>query len=218
MITEVFVENQRVDVSADISSLLTFSLDDIKVFASRQTTFSQTIVLPGTANNNKLFGYIFDFGSTNIYDKTVSNINYNFNAAKSAACIIFQDSLQTFQGSLRMMQINIDKGKIEYEVAVFGNLSLLNVKLAPTVDTTVIPNKTTGLLENLDFSAYDHTYNETNIIASWNAARGSRYYYPLMDYGNYSVGKHDWQLGTFRPAIYAKEIIDKMFAAAGFTY
>ena len=45
MITEIFIENQPVDLTADISSLLTFAIDDIKDFASRSTAFSKTIIL-----------------------------------------------------------------------------------------------------------------------------------------------------------------------------
>ncbi|HVX51245.1 MAG TPA: hypothetical protein VHB48_13850 [Chitinophagaceae bacterium] len=228
--TEIFVENSRVDVTADISALLTFALDDVKDFSSRQTTFSKTIVLPGTANNNRLFGHVFQFGSANNYNSSLPNSGYNFNAAKSASVIIFQNNLQTFQGSLRLLTIHIDNGRIEYEVAMFGNLAQLNVALAPSStnnpDGTTTNNK--GYLENLDFSAHNHNYTVSNITASWGNT-GSGYYYPLIDYGNYSTAaiqtanpgftqKHDWCIGTFRPALFVKEYIDKMFAAAGFTY
>src|SRR5690349_11563377 len=107
MTTELYIENFRLDITNDISTLLTFGLDDLKDFSSRSTTFSKTIVLPGTANNNKLFGHIFQPGQTNIYNPAISNVGYNFNASKSADCIIFQDQLQTFTGVLRLMQINI---------------------------------------------------------------------------------------------------------------
>lgn len=206
MKTEIYIENNQVDVGKDEASLLTFAIAELQDFGSRQTTFSKTIVLPGTSNNNRVFGAIFDIGNSNEYNPLLDNIGYNFNASKSASCIAFQDNLQTFKGGLRLLQINIDKGRVEYEVAVFGDLATLNVAL------------TSGLLENLDFSAYDSTYNNANIVASWSAAQGSGLYYPLIDYGTYSVLKHDWDIRTFRPALYAKEYIDKMFAAAGFRY
>jgi hypothetical protein len=118
MITEIFCEGKRLDISADISSLLTFALDDVKDFASRQGTFSKTIVIPGTANNNIIFGNIFDTGISNDYDPTLSNSGFNFNAAKSAKCLIFQDFLQTFKGTLRLLEIDKDRGSIEYEIAL----------------------------------------------------------------------------------------------------
>lgn len=209
MRTELIIEKYRADVSADLSTLLNFAIDDIKDFASRSTTWSKTIVLPGTANNNKLFGNIFQIGQANSFNDDSDNIGYNFNASKAADCIIFQDQMQTFKGVLRLLQINITKGSIDYEVSVFGEMAGLNVALS------------SGLLEGLDFSAYNHTFNETNIVNSWNTIDGSSYYYPLIDHGTYGRGtglKHDWDIRTFRPALYVKEYIDKMFAAAGYRY
>lgn len=206
MITEIFVEGNKLDISADISSLLTFALDDVKDFSTRATTFSKTVVLPGTSNNNGIFGNIFDAGIANAYNPAISNIRYNFNAAKSAACIIFQDNLQTFKGTLRLLEIDLTKHQIEYQVALNGNLTTLNVILSG------------GLLTDLDFSAHNLVYNAANIAASWDNTPGSGVYFPMADYGSYSIAKKDWCYKTFRPALYVKEYIDKMFAAANFRY
>lgn len=206
MITELFIEGYKADVSADIVSLITFAIDDVKDFASRQTTFSKTVVLPGTANNNRLFGDIFEAGVANEYSSGAPNIGYNFNASKSARCLLFQDNMQTFKGTMRMLEIDIQGGRIEYEVALNGELTNLSVALS------------TNLLEDLDFSEYDRNYTPDDIIASWDNAPGSGLYYPLVDYGGYSAGKHDWDMRTFKPALYVKEFIDKMFKAAGYRY
>lgn len=205
MNTQIFIEKNRLDVSEEISTLLNFAIDDIKDFSSRSTTWSKTIVLPGTQNNNKLFGHIFQVGQANEFNDSLDNVGYNFNASKAADCIIFQDQMQTFKGVLRLMQINIVKGQIEYEVAVFGELAGLNVKLSG------------ALLEDLDFSQWDHVYNETNIVDSWNNTSVD-VYYPLIDHGTYSLLKHDWDIRTFRPALHVWEYIDRMFIAAGFRY
>lgn len=209
MNTELFIEGYRLDLTTDISALLNFAIDDIKDFSTRSTTWSKTIVLPGTANNNQLFGHIFQVGQSNNYDGNQPNVGYNFNAAKAAPVILFQDQIQTFKGVLRLLQINISdgfQGKAEYEVSVFGNIVGLNSKLSG------------ALLEKLDFSAYNHIYNDANIVNSWDNPGGSGYYYPLIDYGTYSTNKHDWNIKTFRPGLYAREYIDKMFTAAGYRW
>jgi hypothetical protein len=206
MITEIFLENNRLDVYKDISSLLNFAIDDIKDFAKRSTTYSKTVILPGTSNNNTLFGSIFETGVSNDYDPFLDNVGLNFNAAKYARCIIFQDNLQTFKGTLRLLEIVKVKGQIEYEVALNGEITGLNSTLA------------NRYLENLDFSAYDHIYSLANIVNSWDNPGGSGVHYPLIDYGTYSALKHDWNYRTFRPALYLKEFVDKIFAAANYRY
>ena len=205
--TELIIEGYRVDLSADFSSLLTFAIDDITDFGSRQTTFSKTIIIPGTANNNKVFGSLFDVTASNPYNPNLPNVNINFNAAKKARCFIFQNQIQSFKGSIRILGVVIDRGSIEYEAAVFGELYGL------------INNIGSGRLQDLDFSAYDHVFNTTNITASWaNYNAGLGYYYPMIDYGGYSTGKANWDIGTFRPALFAKQYLEKIFAEAGYTY
>jgi hypothetical protein len=205
--TEIYIENQRLDLSKDLSAEFTYNIDDIKEFASRETNFSKTIVLPGNAVNNKLFGHIFEFGSSNFHDDNLPNVGYNFNASKAAACVVFIDKVQVFKGILRILEIVIDNGSIEYECAVFGELGGFINELG---------NKK---IEELDFSAYDHNWTIANIQASWDTIAGSGYYYPLIDYGKVSsANKHDWDIRAYRPALYVREYIDKIITDSGYTY
>jgi hypothetical protein len=206
--TEIYVENNRIDLEKDLSSEFTYNVDDVKDFAAKNTSFSKTIILPGNANNNKIFGHIFQFGSANFYNSSETNIGYNYNAAKSAACIIYVDKIQIFKGVLRILEITIDNGSIEYECAVFGELGGFISKLG------------NAKLEELNFSAYDHVWNVSNIQNSWNNIDGDGYYYPLIDYGNVSArnNKLDYKVDALRPALYVREYIDKIITGAGYTY
>jgi len=204
--TEIYIENQRLDLTKDLSTEFTYNIDDIKDFASRNTNFSKTIVLPGNAVNNKLFGHIFEFGSSNFYDENQPNVGYNFNVSKSASCVVFIDKVQIFKGILRILEIVVDNGSIEYECAVFGELGGF---------VNALGNKK---IEELDFSAYDHTWTITNIQNSWNSVNGAGYYYPLIDYGLVSTNKKDWDVKAYRPALYVREYMDKIITASGYTY
>lgn len=204
--TEIYIEDNKLDLLQDISTEFTYTIDDVTDFGTKNTSFSKTISLSGTARNNQIFGFVFDIGNANDFDITKPNVNYNFNASKSAKCVIYIDKVQIFKGTLRVLEIVVDKETIEYQCSVFGELGgLMNA----------IGNKK---LEDLDFSEYDHVYNTTNITASWDATRGQGYYYPLIDYGNVSTNKIDFQYTAFRPAIYIKEYIDKIFANIDYTY
>ena len=302
MITQIFVENNKIDISKDLDASLSFNIDDIKDFGSRNTSFSKTIVIPGTANNNIIFGNIFDLKTSKIYNDAAANIGQNYDISKSAKCIIIQGGIQVFKGVLRIMQIIIDNKAIEYECSVFGELGGFMSKLSAKK------------LTDLDFSEHNHTYDLTTIKKSWTYGRNpalnkvvfanitphgkftlssefdniylfdklytvgtnisiynsydnnitatilsknytedangydllnviidaatvtetsyncniynntsatnynAGYFYPLIDYGNYSVDKSGWEIQTFRPALFVKEIINKIFKLAGYTY
>lgn len=209
--TEIYIEEQKIDLLQDISTEFTYAIDDVSEFGSRNTSFSKTISIPGTATNNLVFGYIFELNNANFTDNTLPNVGYNYNVTKQANCKIFIDKVQIFKGTLRILEIVIDKETIEYQCSVFGELGGFINQLG---------NKR---LEDLDFSAYDHTYSVANISSSWDNAGGSGYYYPLIDYGNVSTGtygtaKKDFQYTTFRPALYVKEYIQKIFADTDYTF
>lgn len=206
MKTEIYIENQRLDLYKDISAEFTYNVDDVKDFSARNTNFSKTIVIPGNATNNKLFGHIFEFGSANFYNPTSDNVGYNFNASKSAACVVYVDKIQMFKGVLRLLEIVLDNGSIEYECAVFGELGGF---------VGAVGNKK---IEELDFSAYDFNWTFNNIVNSWNGVDGSGYFCPLIDYGQVSVGKHDWQYKAFRPALFVREYMKKIIEGAGYTW
>ena len=203
---QLFVENNEVDVNVSFSTLISFAIDDIKDFGAKNTSFSKTIILPGTKRNNVLFGNIFEISSANEYTSLESNIGINFNAAKAASVIIFADNIQILKGIFRILEIVIEDGFIEYECAVFGELSgFINA----------LGNKK---IEDLDFGIANQTYNQTTISNSWNSIAGSGVYYPLIDYGQVSTNKIDFDFKTFRPALYVKQYLTNIINTSGYTW
>jgi hypothetical protein len=138
-------------------------------------------------------------------------VGYNFNASKAANCVIYVDKIQVFKGIIRLLEITIDRGSIEYECVVFGELGGF---------VTALNN---DKLEDLDFSAYDHNWTYQNILASWEQASGTTasgmgYYYPLIDYGQVHTNKKHWSYKAFRPALFVREYLDKIITGTGYTY
>ena len=210
---ELFIENFKVDIDQKLSVQLTFAIDDIANYGSRETSFSKTIVLPGTGRNNQIFGFIYDIASYNYEAPGSANIGSVFNAAQTSRAELRLNGLLVLKGVFRITNIIKDKDIIEYEGALFGELA------------GFIANIGRRKLEDLDFSAYNHTYTRDNIVNSWNTVNGSGYYYPLIDHGTYSTPeknnsrtKIDYDYRTFRPALYVKEYIDKIFSEPNSDY
>ena len=206
MRTEIYIDNYRLDLTKEISAEFTYAIDEIQDFATRNTSFSKTIVLPGNDTNNKLFGNIFEFGNANLYNEGQPNVGYNFNATKSVPCIILVDKIQIFKGVLRMLEIIIDDRSIEYEVCVFGELGGFINALG------------NSKLEDIDFGIADTTWNYTNIQNSWDNISGTGVYFPLIDYGVESTNKVDFSFDAFRPALYVKQYLTKILDGSGYTY
>lgn len=215
MITEILLENSRLDIYEDIGLELNLAIDDIKDFSSRNTTYSKTIIVPGNANNNKIFGHIYSLTSANNFGVPTDSpsVGYNFDPTKQTNAKIFVNKIQVFKGVLRLLEIKINKGQIEYECAVFGELGGF---------ASAIANKT---LQDTEFSnyfqQYNQVWNDTNIVNSWDSS-GTGVVYPLIDYG---LCKHpatgtgnDYHMDAFRPAFFVHEMIKKIIDYSGYTY
>jgi hypothetical protein len=203
--TEIYVEDQLIDLLQDISAEFTYTIDDVRDFGSRNTSFSKTISIPATAKNNKILGFAFELGMAHEHNMDLPNVNTNFTPSQAAKCEVYIDKIQIFKGVIRILEIVINNNVIQYQCAVFGELGGFITELG---------NKR---LEDLDFSEYNHTWNVTSIQNSWDSITGSGYYYPLIDYGDVSTNKDDFHVSTFRPALYVKEYIEKIFEGTSYT-
>lgn len=184
-----------VDMYDDVSMSFNYSIADIREPDKRDTTYSKTINIPGTKNNNKLFDHIFSIGKAG-----------GFNPKVKTKAIVYVDTVPVFNGFLQLTNVSItDKNEIEYEVVIFGKMA--NIYTVWADDE----------LRDVDFSSLNHTLNRTNIVNSYTSPTlGDGYVYPLIDYG-YTTGLY-YHTTHFRPAIYLKEYIDKLFRYAGYTY
>lgn len=151
---KLWIEDQEMDTTEGFSHQITYAVDDLNNLDSKATSFSKTIVLPGTARNNYLLGNIFEFNNSNFTGEG-ANVFYNFNASRSAKCRLDINGMTIIKGVLRLLEIIRDEDTIEYEVAIFGELGGFVSKLS---------NKK---LEDLDFSLYNHQYTISNIKDRW---------------------------------------------------
>ena len=203
--TEIYIENELIDLLKDIGTDFTYTIDDVRDFGSKNTSFSRTISIPATSRNNRILGFAFELGMAHEHNMDLPNVGTNFTPSQAAKCEVYIDKIQIFKGVIRILEIISNNGSTEYQCAVFGELGGFITELG---------NKR---LEDLDFSEYNHTWNVTTIQNSWDSINGSGYYYPLIDYGDVSTNKDDFHVSTFRPALYVKEYIEKIFEGTTYT-
>ncbi len=213
--TEIYIEDNRLDLVDEISTEFQYAIDDIQDFGSKNTSFSKTINITGTANNNKIFGFVFDLGNANITDNDQPNVGYNFNASRVANCRIFIDKIQIFKGVLRLLEIVKDGSVIEYQCAVFGELggfisALGNNRLEDLKDVS-------GGGYPL-YSEYNEAWTAANITDQSVPVSGSPILYGLIDIGNVSTNKVDFDFKAFRPCYKVKEMLEKIRIQSGYTW
>jgi hypothetical protein len=176
---------------------------------------SQQFALPGNDINNQFFNNLFDLGVT-------PAVGLN----RSVPCQVLVDGESVYTGKLYVIDIITD----QYNDVIY-NCAVVN----ETIDfKTQVENRA---LADLDWSAYNHTFNYTNVSQSWNNNLFSgSVFYPLINYGadpndgnsaGFEFGgargmmdnpSTPLKLTQFKPAIKAKTIIDTIFDAVDYKY
>jgi hypothetical protein len=204
ILTQIYINNEEIDLKDDVSIPLNFDIADIREPEKKGTTWSKTVILPGSAFNNNLFSNIWNVNAV-VDSSGTTNFNPNFNPNLKAKAEIYYNNALQMSGICQLLNVNVtDKYEISYEVAFFGELQ------------NIYQFFTNKYLRDIDLSEYDHTYTLNNQYLSWLREFGNGYVYPHIDYG-YSVNSQ-FRVEHIFPAIYIKTIIDKMFSEAGYSY
>ena len=207
MITELYIDGKRLDLSDDIDIRLTYSITDIENPVERKGTVSRTIEVPGTPNNDNVFGSIYRFDQWVI----------GFDPSVRVNAYVLQNGIEVFNGIAQLLAVKSDGQFKTYEVGLYGE----NVNLFKQLGDSE--------LTDLDFSELNHEWDAPNIVDAWSNSVGSTgndYYYPAIDYGQASFTRTQapapyadvFTTGDFYPAISVKKYLDKIISGAGFTY
>jgi hypothetical protein len=207
MITELYIDGKRLDLSDDIDIRLTYSITDIENPVERKGTVSRTIEVPGTPHNDNVFGSIYRFDQWVI----------GFDPSVRVNAYVLQNGVEVFNGIAQLLAVKSDGQFKTYEVGLYGE----NVNLFKQLGDSE--------LTDLDFSELNHEWDAPNIVDSWTNSVGSTgndYYYPAIDYGQGEFVREQlpgpyvdiFTTQDFYPAISVKKYLDKIIGGAGFTY
>lgn len=207
MITELYIDGNRLDLFDDIDIRLTYSVSDIENPIERKSSVSRTIEIPKTQNNDLVFGSIYRFDQWIV----------SFDPSVRATAYVMQNGVQVFEGIAQLLAVKDNGTSGTYELGLYGETANLFKQLGDAE------------LTDLDFSELNHEWDASNVVDAWFNSIGSTgndYYYPLIDYGQANFQRattpapyvDSFNTEDFYPAISVKKYVDKIFASAGFTY
>jgi len=195
---KIILDTGVLDVRQDVSFPLTFSVGEIRDITKRTGTFSKTIVLAGTDNNNQLLNHYYD---VNIDAGT-------FDITQLTYCQVTQNDVVILDNAILQL-IAVNKSQLTDAHEQVVNYEVLIKDTKAELFTAI----TNAELTDLDFSDLNHYSNASAIIGSFSftQANGFKYVLPYDTDNLYNVRQ-------IKPAIYAKTYFDRIFANAGFTY
>jgi hypothetical protein len=195
---KIILSTGVLDVRQDVSFPLTFSVGEIRDITKRTGTFSKTIVLAGTDNNNQLLNHYYD---VNISAGT-------FDISKLTYCQVTQNDVVILDNAVLQL-IAVNKSQLTDAHEQIVNYEVLIKDTKAELFTAI----TNAELTDLDFSDLNHFSNSSAIIGSFGFTQANGYKY-VLPYDTDAL----YNVRQIKPAIYAKTYFDRIFANAGFTY
>ena len=200
---KIILTGGTLNVNDNTAVPLNFSIGEIKDISKRNSTFSKTIKIKGTKNNNKLFGNLFKI------NKTFDTFNPNLRAK---ATLTINDIPVINNGFIQLKDINKlnnsdnEGNLIEYSIVFYDATASFYQDLADLE------------LTDIDLSQWNHTLESDTIINAQTAHTFSNVYtYPLT-HSTLRQKPLAYITKDFHPAIFVRSYFDKIFDNAGYTY
>jgi hypothetical protein len=151
-----------VDLFQDESVPLTRQLKDLMNLATIWTDYTQDFQIPASDTNNQIFA--------NWFDENMVIVGWNPNIGKNAT--IFINGLPVFEGRVELIGCKFKDGLPQlYNIIFYGTTKKLLDAWGET------------LMNEVDWSEYEHTANYTNILSSWDQnLLGGDILWPIADY------------------------------------
>ena len=197
---KIILETGVLEVRQDVAFPLNFSVADIRDISKRSGTFSKTIVLAGTDNNNQLLNHYYD---VNIEAGT-------FNVSTLTKCQVVQNNVVILDNALLQL-INVNKQQLTDAHEQIVNYEVLIKDTKAELFSTMNSQE----LNDIDFSDLDHYQTSDGIVSTFNNTVTDGYKY-VLPYS--TTGSNNYHQRQMKPAIYAKTYFDRIFNTAGFTY
>jgi hypothetical protein len=196
-------QKSYLDTFQSESISLNYNIADINDLSNKNSSYSKTIKLPNTKNNQAVFSNIWSLD----FNGVISPGQY-FNPNIKEKCYILKDNVIQFEGNLQLTNIEYDINlrNIVYSVVIYSE----NDGLFKSIGEK--------FLSDLDLNRFNHKWTGNNIYNSWTASYGIGYFYPMIDYGTPLSMNRDFRPIDFKPAMYIKTIWNQIFAEAGYSF
>lgn len=148
---ELYIENEKIDLRDDIEINFNYESIDPNKLSNIKNSFTKTITINGTPNNNKAFGHLFRFDKYIPVDFSQgdANIGNNYNPRKKCEWHLNKNGFVINNGYCTLNDIIIKNNKeIEYNLTLYGGLGEFFYNLSYNSDNESTPKMLSNLFWN----------------------------------------------------------------------
>ena len=159
MEVRIYLENYQIDTDDNSILAMTMCYSYLEDPTTVAGDYSKTIKIPGTVNNNKIFGQIWNLDRTVLYGDSNTSVYFNPSKKTEAKIYIGPELFKT--GYVQLNNIIKDKNVITYEITFYSELcNVLHNLLDSSLCNLNLPSN--GLRHNINASNINSINNSTS--------------------------------------------------------
>lgn len=175
----LYIGDQEVEFNNPPEVLYTYQQDELNNPTVVKNSFSKTVTVEGTPNNNRLFGHYWNVEKQSIGGGDNSGIY--FNPSKKAPFTLYNGSEIYEQGYIKLDEVRQEGGSYQYDITLYGGLGDFFYNLSTDDSGNQLKLADLNFRRNLGF-----TINMDTVKEAWDALEDG------------TPGK--WQTVNFMPA------------------
>lgn len=213
MKTELFIYEsgawKQADLYGDADVPVTLCVSDVADFTKVSASRSETVRLPMTPANDRLFRRAWCVSETG---------SFEMGARVPARLIVDGEEMQLNWAELLSVTTVGGRRDGSFELVLYSDTAALYGKMK---DYYLVGNEDSAY--DLDFSDRNHVMNQFNVWASFfQSVTGTGYTYVCVDkqnrHGMAAAQAASFNLDEMTPCLFYKEILDRLFEMHGFSY
>lgn len=192
----LYIADQLVDLDDQSFILFNYTMEDMTNPAIVRNSFSQSITLKGTPNNNKIFGGIWRSDRETTGGGTSGAY---FDPTRKTTFTIYNELNEILEsGYCKLDGISRKRSKVEYKVSLYGGLGAFFYALSYDEDgnkRTLADLKFTG--QNAPETELDFPITKDSVLGAWKRLNGDGSQSALWDIINFAPAYNGLPSGLF---------------------
>lgn len=119
---KLFIANREVDLPSNVNFPFTYQSEQLNNPSIVKNSFSKSIKIEGTPNNNKIFGEIYKLDREQMLQDDENYIGAYFNPQQRTDFKLFDNGDLIESGYMQLNSISIKNKMIEYAITLYGGL------------------------------------------------------------------------------------------------
>ncbi len=162
---KLFIGDKEVDFKSTPDILLNFTQEDLTNPTIVNNSYSKTLTIEGTPNNNKIFGHFWNLDRIQRYGN--SGVGVDFNPSRKTPFSLYVNGTLYESGYVKLEEVRRKGANVEFDVSLYGGLGEFFYILSYDDEGNKLKLSDLTYMPSGDDAEFDFTIDKDTINEAW---------------------------------------------------